>query len=230
MQQRPMTTYEIELAARDGRPIALDYSYLPRRRPWDPARSKIFQLIDRGSQRYVEFLERVAIFAPEFERIQLRSKLPNDLAPQWVNGWFPGMESITLYGMLALNNPQLYVEGGSGNSTMFARQAIKDHKLRTEIVSIDPIPHADIDLICDDVIRQRCEDVKPELFLTPSLRKTSCSSTTATDRFRTRTSRCSSPRYCPICHRESSMDSMTYSSHGTTLKNGEADAITSISA
>jgi len=169
MQQgRPMTMHEVEIAAREGRLIALDYSYLPRRRPWDPARSKVFQIIDRGSQRYVDFLKRAAKFAPEFERIQVHSTTPNDLAPQWVNGWFPGVDSITLYAMLALYNPRRYVEVGSGNSTMFARRAIEDHNLRTRIVSIDPHPRADIDRICDEIIRHRCEDVGSEFFDTLS--------------------------------------------------------------
>ena len=46
---------------------------------------------------------------------------------------------------------------------MFACQAIKDHGLRTSIVSIDPNPRADIDKICDHVVRSPCEDVAADL-------------------------------------------------------------------
>lgn len=74
------------------------------------------------------------------------------------------MDSISLYSLLAINNPRRYVEVGSGNSTMFASQAIRDHGLRTSIVSIDPFPRANIDSICDRVIRAPCEDVPAGFF------------------------------------------------------------------
>jgi hypothetical protein len=108
-------------------------------------------------------LETFAPFAPYFERIPVHDA-GRDLSPRWVNGWFPAVDSISLYGLLAARNPRWYVEVGSGNSTMFARQAIEDHGLRTEIVSIDPFPRADIDRICDRVIRQPCEDVPADVF------------------------------------------------------------------
>lgn len=159
---------ELERLDRAGCLIRLDYPYRPRRRPWDPSRSKIFELINGGVDRYVPLLAKLGAFAPFFERIKVRSELPEDLSPRWVNGWFPGVDAISLYGFLAINNPRRYVEVGSGNSTMFARQAIKDHRLRTAIVSIDPFPRADIDRICDTVIRSPCEDVDPEFFLSLS--------------------------------------------------------------
>ena len=53
----------------------------------------------------------------------------------------------------------LYLEVGSGNSTKFAARAIRDHALPTRVVSIDPFPRAEIDALCDEVIRQPAEDV-----------------------------------------------------------------------
>jgi|SRR5262245_65865 len=79
--------------------------------------------------------------------------------PSWVNGWFPAFDAVMLYGLLALRNPRWYVEVGSGNSTRFARRAIRDHGLRTKIFSIDPCPRAEIDAICDKVLRAPLEDV-----------------------------------------------------------------------
>jgi hypothetical protein len=49
--------------------------------------------------------------------------------------------------MIASKRPKQYFEIGSGNSTKFARQAIRDHGA-TRIVSIDPSPRAEIDAIC----------------------------------------------------------------------------------
>ena len=61
--------------------------------------------------------------------------------------------------MIATRNLRYYVEIGSGNSTKFARKAIKDHGLRTRILSIDPLPRADIDALCDTIMRQPLESV-----------------------------------------------------------------------
>jgi hypothetical protein len=83
----------------------------------------------------------------------------NPAEPSWANGWFPAFDAAMLYGLLALRNPRWYVEVGSGNSTRFARRAIRDHGLRTRIISIDPCPRAEIDAICDTVLRAPLEDL-----------------------------------------------------------------------
>ena len=82
-----------------------------------------------------------------------------DAEPVWANDWFPAFDAVILYGLLALRNPRIYLEIGSGNSTRFARRAIRDHGLRTRIISIDPCPRAEIDAICDQVLRAPLEDV-----------------------------------------------------------------------
>jgi hypothetical protein len=69
-----------------------------------------------------------------------------------------------LYSLLAQHNPRHYVEVGSGNSTKFARRAIRDHGLQTRITSIDPFPRAEIDSICDRVIREPVEHVALDTF------------------------------------------------------------------
>jgi hypothetical protein len=80
-------------------------------------------------------------------------------SPTWINGWFPPLDALVLYGLLASENPRWYVEVGSGNSTRFARQAVRDHALRTKIVSIDPAPRAEIDALCDHLVRAPLEEV-----------------------------------------------------------------------
>lgn len=84
--------------------------------------------------------------------------------PRWINGWFPSLDGMVLYHLLAERNPATYVEIGSGNSTKFARRAIEDHHLRTRIVSIDPEPRTEIDAIVDEVIRSGVEFVDISLF------------------------------------------------------------------
>ena len=57
-----------------------------------------------------------------------------------------------------------YFEIGSGNSTKFARHAIKLGDLRTKVMSIDPAPRAEIDLLCDKTFRMRLEDSDHQIF------------------------------------------------------------------
>jgi len=142
-----------------------DYPYNPKAREWGNTKAiqRLRGLIAAPSDGYRALLDRIAEFLPYFEAIPLHE--PQDVtSPYWLNGWFPALDSISLYGLLALRNPHAYVEVGSGNSTKFARRAIRDHNLRTKVISIDPHPRAEIDHICDQVIRRPCEDVDVAFF------------------------------------------------------------------
>jgi predicted O-methyltransferase YrrM len=142
------------------RRIELDYEVHPRPRPLrsGPGGLKLLRLLE-GSLPGAEALVReIARFDGAFRSIPLRSG-PGSSEPSWRNDWFPALDAMMLYGLLALRNPRHYLEVGSGNSTLFARRAIRDHGLRTQIVSIDPSPRAEVDAICDTVLRQPLEDV-----------------------------------------------------------------------
>jgi Methyltransferase domain len=66
--------------------------------------------------------------------------------------------------MLLLKEPAIYLEIGSGNSTKFARLAIRSAQLETQIVSIDPFPRTEIDDLCDRLIRNQLEDCDQSIF------------------------------------------------------------------
>ena len=157
---------ELEALDLSNRLIKLDYPYNPKRRPFDPKNSKVFTMIEKQRSNYAALLTAFSKYDTHFQKIPTRhlAQEQNSLAPQWNNGWFPCLDAITLYGLIATTNPKRYVEVGSGNSTMFARQAIKDHRLQTSITSVDPFPRAHIDSICDLVIRTPCEDVATDVF------------------------------------------------------------------
>lgn len=57
-----------------------------------------------------------------------------------------------------------YLEIGSGITTCFTYRAIRDSGLSTQIVSIDPEPRANIDAICNSVIRNGLETCDPDIF------------------------------------------------------------------
>lgn len=145
-----------------------DYSnYHPKRRE-SLESSKIRKLLDnyhtenklkieRKLKSFLEFKENLCGISRDFNKDRPQ-------APNWINGWLPGADALSLYGYTAMKNPRHYVEIGSGNSTKFVRQAIKDHDLQTRIISIDPCPRAEIDAICDEVVRAPLEDLETDFF------------------------------------------------------------------
>lgn len=160
--------YSYLLAARDLRwkrkkgrtPLYVDYPPNPNCR-WGygaPPHPELFKLISNNQQSYLSLFESFSGYSEFLERIPCTQ--PNEPAqPFWLNGWFQGLDPLALYCILSQGNPEKYIEIGSGNSTKFARRAIIDHSLQTTITSIDPNPRAEIDGICDRVIRQRLEDI-----------------------------------------------------------------------
>ena len=87
----------------------------------------------------------------------------NEISPNWNNGFLPGLDIIGIYTMINEFRPNKYYEIGSGNSTKVANKAIQDLKLQTDIVSIDPVPRAEIDKISNTVIRKPLEEISIDL-------------------------------------------------------------------
>lgn len=146
-------------------PIYLEYPVKPAPRfgfgkPAHPELHEIFRL---RSNACLDTLQSFAPFAAAMARIPVR---PGDdpAAPNWKNGFIGGLEAVGLYCLPAIRGSRLYVEIGSGNSTKFVRRSITDHGLATRIVSIDPNPRAEIDRLCDEVIRQPLEEVDLAVF------------------------------------------------------------------
>lgn len=131
-----------------------------------PAHPLLLERIERGRVGYRRRLQGYLAFADDYRRIPLD---PSDTrrsatTPCWRNRWFPGLDAVTLYGLMACTRPAQYVEIGSGFSTMFARRAVTDHGLACRITSIDPKPRVDITSICDAVHRRPLETVDPAVF------------------------------------------------------------------
>ena len=128
-----------------------------------PPLAGLAPLFSAGDRRFEETLRSFAPFRNDLQRIA-EAPPRSPTAPFWGNTWLTGLDAIALYGLLAVHRPTLYLEVGSGNSTKFARRAIHDRRLPTRIVSVDPEPRAEIDTLCNEVIRQRLEDVDLVLF------------------------------------------------------------------
>jgi len=147
-----------------GRLIQLEYPVLPRlRRANDlPINERLGKVFDGRKDAYKSTISKFEKYKEYFDRIPRLMEGP--AKPYWENSWVPVLDGMSLYAYVVENNPQTYMEIGSGVSTTFVRQAIVDHGLRTKIISIDPYPRSEIDEICDQVIRQPLEDCDLAIF------------------------------------------------------------------
>lgn len=123
----------------------------------------ILSIFLHNNAKMRDMIASFAEYREHFSAIPIATAI-KPMDPRWINGWFPSLDGMVLYHLLAERNPATYVEIGSGNSTKFARRAIEDHKLRTRIISIDPEPRTEIDVIANEVIRSGVEFVDISLF------------------------------------------------------------------
>lgn len=150
---------------RGHQPIYLEYPVDPRQRygPNGNSHPELEQMLASGRSAYRDMIDRFRAFRQEFTAIPLHQ--PDDPeSPFWLNGWVQALDPVSLYAIPALYGSRLYVEIGSGNSTKFVRRAVRDGISSARIVSIDPFPRAEIDDICDEVIRKPVEDVDLDVF------------------------------------------------------------------
>lgn len=138
---------------------------LDARPRWAP-HAAIEALLERNVSRFRETLDALAPCLPWLEKITYDANPQQPEEPHWDNVWMPVLDAAALYALVATRRPRRYIEIGSGHSTRFVARAIADHRLDTAIVSIDPQPRAEIDALCDEVIRRPLEDCDPALFRT----------------------------------------------------------------
>jgi hypothetical protein len=146
-------------------PIFLDYKVdaVPRFGYGKPPHPELSRILASNDGQYVTVLTQFLGLSEDLLRISLREPEESP-EPSWLHDWLDGLDTFALYGFVATRNPTLYLEVGSGYSTKVVRRAIRDHSLRTKIVSIDPHPRAEIDALCDDVVRQPLEKCDLKVF------------------------------------------------------------------
>lgn len=124
-----------------------------------PPHKELYDIVNDNRPFYKEFIEKAVGFKDVFHGIKTQSDQTDSNLPSWNNDFLPGLDIVAIYTMMASNNPKKYIEVGSGNSTKVAALAKKDNQLQTEIISIDPMPRAEIDHLADKVIRKPFEDI-----------------------------------------------------------------------
>ncbi len=137
--------------------LFLEYhvNFQPRYGHGQPPHELLYNIINENREHYATFLKTALNYSPVFQAI---SKEEAGTAPHWLNGYLPGLDIVMLYTLLAHFRPQRYVEIGSGNSTKVAFKAKSEQNLATEIISIDPMPRAEIGQLTDRIIRQPFEN------------------------------------------------------------------------
>jgi len=101
---------------------------------------------------YMNYVEKAFSFNERWKDFD-RENPRNGQQPRFNQDWFPGLDGAMAYTFVRHFKPGKIVEVGSGHSTRFLSQAIKDGGLKTELYSIDPQPRLDIDAICTKVFR-----------------------------------------------------------------------------
>jgi hypothetical protein len=116
----------------------------------------------RRTAQYCKLLQSFNRWLPWLKKIP--AQCAPGTSPCWNNIWIPPLDGIAIYGMIAGKRPRRYIEVGSGYSTCFAARAIADHEIDTQIISIDPRPRAEIDVLCDEMVRKPLEECDLALF------------------------------------------------------------------
>lgn len=129
-----------------------------------PPNPRLEELIRAQSGGYGRILETIAGYADELERIEVSASDPRE--PSWVNGMISGLDGATFYALMRDRRPARYLEIGSGNSTKFVARGCREGGLGTKITSIDPHPRAEVDQLCDEVIRKPLEAANLSVFST----------------------------------------------------------------
>lgn len=149
----------------------LEYKVEPKPRygHGSPAHPLLLELINKNRSIYEDLLTS---FLQHIDKIQEIKKAPeetNENNIAWNNNFLPGLDIISIYGMIAKYKPSQYIEIGSGNSTKIARKSIQENGLTTKITSIDPFPRANIDHLADEVIREPFENLSDNTFILEAL-------------------------------------------------------------
>jgi hypothetical protein len=146
--------------------LILEYKVDFRPRYNEKPHPELYAQLNSRKEIFRENIRAILGDKEKLQQIKPALRETDENAPAWNNGFLPGLDIAALYTFIALYKPGKFVEIGSGNSTKVARKSVMDRGLKTKIISIDPVPRANIDHLADEVIRQPLENVKDLEFIT----------------------------------------------------------------
>ncbi len=133
--------------------------FIPRYGHGKPAHPMLFEIINSNRNNYKLFLDKALSYKETIWLINDTKIETDSTKPTWNNGFLPGLDVVGIYTMLSEFKPKKYIEIGSGNSTKVAYKAKIEQKLNTEIISIDPMPRAEMDSLANKIIREPFENI-----------------------------------------------------------------------
>lgn len=146
---------------RGRQPLLTEYPFDMRPRwPEGDGNPHLAKIIGMAEPAYRANLKEIAAMATIIEALR-NGELPVNV--DWDNIYLPAFDGFTVM-WAARRAGATFMEVGSGNSTIFARAALLTGGNGAKIVSIDPNPRAEIDHLCDEVIRAGLETVDLRLF------------------------------------------------------------------
>ena len=148
---------------RPNRLALLDYDIVPSplyttKRP----HQQLLQQLQLQQNNYKHLLQQALQYKNSFNTIALQETTA--AAPVWNNGFFPGLDIVVLYTLLASIKPKRYVEIGSGTSTKIAAKAKAEQQLTTTITCIDPSPRKEITAVADEWLNVSLQQAPLSLF------------------------------------------------------------------
>lgn len=141
--------------------LFLEYKvdFKPRYGNGKPPHLDLYKIIDRNREEYKKLLEKTLLIKEFLWSIKESAIEEDQSKPSWNNGFLPGLDIAGIYTMITEFKPKKYIEIGSGNSTKVAYKAKMEQGLSTEIISIDPMPRAEIDKLADRIVRKPFENL-----------------------------------------------------------------------
>jgi hypothetical protein len=141
--------------------LFLEYKveFKPRFGYGKPPHQDLYKIIDSNREIFRQLIEKSLLLKNFIWTIKDAKDEKDSSKPTWNNGFLPCLDIIGIYTMLTEFKPKKYIEIGSGNSTKVAFKAKTEQNLDTEIISIDPMPRAEIDHLANRVIREPFEDI-----------------------------------------------------------------------
>ncbi|MCB8821644.1 class I SAM-dependent methyltransferase [Microvirga rosea] len=116
-------------------------------------------LFEEAGGRFSALLDDIETYSPELRRIA-----DGGGPARFDQDWFPRLDAAAAYAMIRTTKPGRILEVGSGHSTRFMAQAVRDGGLPTRITCIDPAPRANLGRL--DVMHKPVllKDADPGLF------------------------------------------------------------------
>jgi hypothetical protein len=129
-----------------------------------PSSPVFAKFLDGTDGAVTDALTIIARYSNDLSRIKTADDPEHSSVATWNNVYMPGLDAAAIYSFLRKLKPANYVEIGSGISTLFADRARTDGALATKFSSIDPSPRAEVDAICDEVVRAPLEAADLSVF------------------------------------------------------------------